>query len=244
VRLVVVDSRCGRILADGARSMLSEDEFRWIEGQLAGDYEHLLLGTSLPWLLARALHDIEAWDEALANGARGRALARFAEILRRAGDMEHWAAFRRSFDWLGERLHQVADGRHRTAPGPPPASVVVLSGDVHHSYVAQVDFPAGTAAPVYQVTCSPLHNYVPRVMQAAFRLGWSAAAERTTRALLGMSAHVPDQPLRWHRLTGPYFGNDVATLRFTGRRAELMLQRSAPEGSPDPLVEVAHLVLS
>jgi hypothetical protein len=97
---------------------------------------------------------------------------------------------------------------------------------------------------VYQVTCSPLHNYVPRVMQAAFRLGWSGAAERTMRMLLGMAAHVPAQPLRWHRLTGPFFGNDVATLRFTGRRADLLLQRSAPAGSPDPLVQVAHLVLS
>jgi hypothetical protein len=224
--------------------MLSESEFTWVRQQLAGDYEHLLLGTSLPWLLPRALHDIEAWDEVLASGARGRTLARWAETMRRAADLEHWASFRRSFDWLADRLREVADGQRRPGVGPPPASVVVLSGDVHHSYVAQADYGAPTAAPVYQVTCSPLHNYVPRVMQAAFRLGWSRAAERTTRTLLGMAAHVPPQPLRWHRLTGPYFGNDVATLRFTGRRAELRLHRSAPEGSPDPLLEVAHLVLS
>ncbi len=244
VRLLVVDSRCGRILADDARSMLSEDEFGWVRDQLAGDYEHLLLGTSLPWLLPRALHDVEAWDEVLATGMRGRRLARLAEMMRRAGDLEHWAAFRRSFDWLAERLHEVADGRHRTAPGPPPASVVVLSGDVHHSYVAQVDFGTVTPAPVYQVTCSPLRNHVPWVMQAAFRLGWSAAAERTMRTLLGLAAHVPRQPLSWQRLAGPWFGNSVSTLQFTGRRAEVRVQRSAPGGSPDPLVEVAHLVLA
>jgi phosphodiesterase/alkaline phosphatase D-like protein len=243
VRLVVVDSRCGRILADGARSMLGEDEFGWIEQQLAGDYEHLLIGTSLPWLLPRALHDIEAWDEVLSTGVRGRRLARWAETLRRLADLEHWAAFRRSFDWLADRLHEVADGRRRTAPGPPPASVVVLSGDVHHSYVARVDFGVA-AAPVYQVTCSPLHNYVPRVVQAAFRLGWSSVAERATRTLLGVAAHVPAQPLTWDRLAGPWFGNSVATLRFTGRRAEVLVQRSAPDGSADPLVEVARLVLA
>jgi PhoD-like phosphatase len=58
-RLLMVDSRCGRILADGARSMVSEDEFAWITEQSKGDYDHLLVGTSLPWLLPRALHDLE-----------------------------------------------------------------------------------------------------------------------------------------------------------------------------------------
>jgi hypothetical protein len=164
--------------------------------------------------------------------------------MRRLADLEHWAAFRRSFDWLADRLREVADGRRRTAPGPPPASVLVLSGDVHHSYVARVDYGVETVAPVYQVTCSPLHNYVPRAMQAAFRLGWSAAAERTTRVLLGLAAHVPSQPLTWRRVDGPWFGNAVATLRFTGRRAELLMQGSAPAGSADPLVDLARLVLA
>jgi hypothetical protein len=68
-RVVVMDSRCGRIL-DGRRSMLSESEMRWISDRLDGDYDHLLLGTSLPWLLAPALQDIEAWDEKLADDPR------------------------------------------------------------------------------------------------------------------------------------------------------------------------------
>jgi hypothetical protein len=67
-RVLVVDSRCGRILADGARSMVSADEFAWISEQVDGDYDHLLLGTSLPWLLPRALHDLEAWNEVMAAG--------------------------------------------------------------------------------------------------------------------------------------------------------------------------------
>ncbi len=73
VRLLVIDSRCGRILDQGRRSMLSEAEFDWIEEQLTGDYEHLLIGTSLPWLLPRAFHDIEAWNELLCDGHRGAA---------------------------------------------------------------------------------------------------------------------------------------------------------------------------
>src|SRR5262249_3894920 len=49
VRLIVIDSRCGRILADDRRSMVSEDEFAWIVEQTRGEYDHLLIGTSLPW---------------------------------------------------------------------------------------------------------------------------------------------------------------------------------------------------
>ena len=50
-------------------AMVSDAEFAWIEEQVAGDYDHLLIGTSLPWLLPRALHDLESWDEVLCDGA-------------------------------------------------------------------------------------------------------------------------------------------------------------------------------
>ena len=110
VRLVMIDSRCGRILDAGERSMIGVAEFDWITEQVAGDYDHLLIGTSMPWLLARALHDLEAWNEVLADGARGRRVAGWSEKLRRAGDLEHWAAFRRSFDALAE-LIAVSAGR-------------------------------------------------------------------------------------------------------------------------------------
>jgi hypothetical protein len=33
VRLLVIDSRCGRILGDRRRSMLSDAEFDWVERQ-------------------------------------------------------------------------------------------------------------------------------------------------------------------------------------------------------------------
>src|SRR5438045_6250313 len=84
VRLLVIDSRCGRILADGRRSMISDAEFEWVERQTSeGGYDHLVVGTSMPWLLPRALHDIESWNEALAAGSRGRVMGRLAEWIRR-----------------------------------------------------------------------------------------------------------------------------------------------------------------
>jgi hypothetical protein len=60
----------------------------------------------------------------------------------------------------GRLLTGLATGVH----GQPPASITVISGDVHHSYLAAVDFPAGTDArsAVYQAVCSPIHNMLPR----------------------------------------------------------------------------------
>ena len=45
---------------------------RWVDGVLHGGVRHLFIGTSLPFLLPPGLHDFEAMDEALAQGAYGR----------------------------------------------------------------------------------------------------------------------------------------------------------------------------
>jgi len=248
-RLLVIDSRCGRMLDDGDRSMLSEAEFRWIEEQVAGDYDHLLVGTSLPWLLARALHDVEAWDEVLASGARGPRVARLAERMRRAADLEHWAAFRRSFDRLAELFACVGRGEHAGSGGQPPATVCVLSGDVHHAYAARASYDPSVRSAVWQLTCSPVHNYVPPVMSFAFRLAWSRVAERVTRALLDRVARVPPQPLSWTRKAGPCYGNQIATLTLEGRSARLVLERATSRsvggtaGAPS-LQKVVELTLT
>ena len=243
VRLLMIDSRCGRILAEGERSMISNEEFDWIEEQVAGDYDHLVVGTSLPWLLARALHDIQSWDEVLADGARGRIVAGWAESLRRAADLEHWAAFRKSFDRLAALFASVGRGEH-SSDGRFPATVCVLSGDVHHAYVARARYPEPVGSAVYQLTCSPLHNFVPRAMKVAFRVAWSRAAERTTRRLLSLLSKVPPMTLEWTREAGPFFGNEIATLELDGRRAESRFHKASPTGEPPSLTEVSHMVLS
>jgi phosphodiesterase/alkaline phosphatase D-like protein len=236
--LVMVDSRCGRILADGQRSMLSEDEFGWLEEQLDGDYDHLLIGTSLPWLLARALHDLESWDEVLATGTRGKLLGRFGEWLRRTADLEHWAAFRKSFDRLAELI--ADEGRRVDAP----ATICVLSGDVHHAYIAQADVGDGLVSKVYQLTCSPLHNYVPPLMKIAFRIFWTRLMERFFRILLGIVAKVPPMTISWTKLEGPYFGNELAEFVSDGRAAYTVLRQSAEETEDEHLHEVARVQLS
>jgi hypothetical protein len=229
VRLVMIDSRCGRVLPEAHRSMLSPAEFAWIEEQAEGDYDHLLVGSSLPWLLPPAIHHVESWNEALASGSRGPRVQRWSERLRQAADLEHWAAFRSSFDRLTRLLGAAARGEL----GGDPASVLVLSGDVHHGYVARALYPQTAAAPVYQITCSPVHNAVPGTIKVGFRAGWSRLAAAIARPL-ARSAGVARLPIRWKRLGGPYFGNLVATLVLDGTDARLEVERACRDGDGPP----------
>jgi hypothetical protein len=245
VRLLVIDSRCGRMLDNGDRSMVSEAEFAWIQDQVAGDYDHLLVGTSLPWLLPRALHDLESWDESLAAGARGPRLARWAEKVRRGADLEHWAAFRASFDRLADLFAQVGRGDHAGPDGRPPATICVLSGDVHHAYAAQAHYAEPLESKVYQLTCSPLHNYVPGFMKVTFRISWNRLTERAVRFVLGRVSKVPPMTLEWNRLCGPYFGDQIATLTLAGRSARVRIEKAGADPHEDGnLATVAELVLS
>jgi len=223
VRLIVIDSRCGRVLADGHRSMIGDAEFAWIEHQVEdGDFNHLVVATSMPWLLPRALHDIESWNEALSAGSRGRLLARIGEWVRRAVDLEHWAAFRTSFDRLAALFARVGRGEHG---GPAPATVTVISGDVHHSYISEADYDPPLESRVYQITCSPINNTIPFEMRLVFHIGWSNTVERVTLAL-GRLTRVPPLPIHWHHPSGPHFGNMLGLLILDGRSARIRLHRA------------------
>jgi phosphodiesterase/alkaline phosphatase D-like protein len=228
VRTLVIDSRCGRILADGHRSMISEPEFAWIESEVEdGAYDHLVVATSMPWLLPRALHEIESWDEVLA-GSPHRLIARAGEWARRSADLEHWAAFRGSFDRLARLFGRIGRGEHGA---DPPATICVLSGDVHHSYVAEAHYPERTASRVYQVTCSPFNNTIPRAMRLVFHVGWSKTVEVVMKGISRWSG-VPSLPIHWTHPTGPHFGNEIGMVAFDGRSGRVVLERSVPPG-PD-----------
>jgi phosphodiesterase/alkaline phosphatase D-like protein len=231
-RLIMIDSRNGRILEDGAHLMLGESEFSWIENQAAapGEVDHLLIGTSVPWLLPHAIGDLETVNEIAAArpGPRGK----LAEALRQAADLEHWPAFRASFDRLTAMIERAA------ASGI--AAVTVLSGDVHHSYAARADLPSRPAAPVHQLTCSPVHNMIHVFVRPGFRLGWSRAA-RWLAERWARRAGAPPKPLTWERLVGPLFGNTIATLDIHERRAEAIFEQPLSSAS---LVERARLDLT
>nr|BFE68456.1 hypothetical protein GCM10020092_017570 [Actinoplanes digitatis] len=50
-RVVMLDNRCNRVLTTGGREMLPAAEWAWFVDQAHGDYDHLVVGSSLPWLL-------------------------------------------------------------------------------------------------------------------------------------------------------------------------------------------------
>jgi hypothetical protein len=242
-RLVMLDNRCNRVLTPGARAMLPAAEWGWFLDQAHGDYDHLVIGSSLPWLMPPAIHHLEAWNERAADSSRPR-VAAFAEKVRRTFDLEHWAAFTRSFDALGELFRRLGEGvaGHRVGAGgayAAPASISVLSGDVHHCYVARAEFGPEVRTPVHQLTCSPIHNQVPMFMRPLMRFAWSRAAAKGVRGL-ARSAGVRAPGLRWRRLAGPYFGNAVSTLRLDGDHAHVTVEGTAKDGK---LFTVAGLSL-
>ena len=209
IRLVVVDSRAARVLQEDQRSMLDPDELAWLDEHMQGDCEHLLVGTSLPFLLPEGLHHLEAFSEAIAGGAWGRRGKKVGEVMRQGADLEHWGAFQEGFQDVARMTAEVATG-HR---GKPPKTVTFLSGDVHHSYVSQVrDVPAGGT--ILQAVCSPIRNPLPRVMRLATAALAYGIATPLGRAM-SRSASVPGQPFRWDSVRGPWFDNNIATLDVT-----------------------------
>ena len=227
-RLVVIDSRCGRVLEGERREMVDDDEWAWIERQAGGDFDHLLLATSLPFALAPAIHDLEAWNEAVTAGAWGRLAARVGERIRQGIDLEHWAAFNDSFDRLGALIEAVAAGRG----GRPPGSVVVLSGDVHHTYLAELSFPgaAGGHSPAWQAVCSPLRNPLPSDQRAAHRRAFRRPAQAVTR-WLARRAGVEPEEVAWRVVEGPRFENHLGELELDGRRATLRVEHAVTPAS-------------
>jgi phosphodiesterase/alkaline phosphatase D-like protein len=235
-RLVVIDSRCGRVLEGARREMVDDDEWAWIEEQASGDFDHLLLASSLPFALAPAIHDLEAWNEAVTAGAWGRVAARAGETVRQAIDLEHWASFNDSFDRLAALIEAVSAGHRGTAPG----SVVVLSGDVHHTYLAELSFPGqdGRHSPAWQAVCSPLRNPLPRSQQAAHQRAFRRPAQAMT-SWLARRAGVEPEAVEWRVVEGPRFENHVGELELHGRQAMLRVERAVtPDGGDgDPHLE-------
>lgn len=222
-RLLVVDSRAARNLDPDHRALLDDAEMDWLDARMRGGFRHLLVATSLPFLLPMGLHHLEAWDEAVSEGAWGKIPARFGEKLRQAVDLEHWGAFQESFRRVAAMAEDVADGGR----GPAPDSITFLSGDVHFSYVSEVERTAGSR--IIQAVCSPIRNPLPRVMRS-FGAVMSYGLATPIGALAARSAKVPDPPFRWSGIKGPWFDNNLACLEVVPEGLKLWWQRGVVEG--------------
>ncbi len=230
-RLIMVDSRAGRVLDPQRRAMVDDDEWDFIADRAhARTSQHLLIGSSLPWLLVPGLHHLEAFNEAISGGAWGTLAARVGETVRQAVDMEHWAAFNRSWRRLTALVQELATPGDD--PGSePPATIVALGGDVHHAYLAEVAFPSGSgvASRVYQAVCSPFRNPLDEKERRVIRAMASRPAERLVGAL-ARRAGVEDPTIRWRLRQPPVFDNVVATVSYDGPRAAMRIERARPVG--------------
>jgi PhoD-like phosphatase len=224
VRLVAIDSRGARQLDPDDRRMVDAPEWAWVQDHVIGadrPFDHLVLASTLPWLMLPGVHHLEGWDEAISEGAWGRPGKWIGERLRQVLDLEHWAAFRNSFDETVEMITAVVE-----APSPP-ATVLMLGGDVHCNYTAAAELSAAEhpATTIHQMTMSPFRNDIPWVGKVANQLlnrrTWTAVVHRMARW-----AKVPDVAMTWHVEHGPWFDNGVMTVQFKGRSADLRLEHA------------------
>jgi hypothetical protein len=236
VRLITLDTRSSRMLDPGARRMLDEKEWAWFDQMATGDVDHLIVCSSIPVLLPSGIHHVESWNEALADGAWGARAARWSERLRQAVDLEHWAAFRRSFDDLARTLTDVTGGGR----GRPPATVLLLSGDVHYSYVAKI-----RGHQVYQLVCSPIRNPLSRMLRLA-NVAASFGLAGLVGGRLARMARLRRPPVRWKVTHGPWFQNSVATLDLDGPAAQVTWHTANASLNSDPpeVTKVAEVRLA
>src|SRR5918998_307294 len=230
-RLVMMDSRAGRVLDRGRRSMMDADQWEWVEEHATGGFDHLLLGTSLPVLLAPGIHHLQAWNEAVGSGVWGKKAAAWAENIRRSQDLDHWSSFHESFVGLTNLIESVGAGEK----GSPPSSIVILSGDVHHGYLAKASFRNGyVRPPVYQAVCSPLRNSLPEQRSRLQSAGWKQPTKLAGR-LLSRLAGIGEEGIGW-RLTHDerWFENHVATLKIRGGEATMTFEKAVLDGSGEP----------
>ena len=134
-------------------------------------------------------------------------------------DLEHWAAFQDGFQKVAEMTLEVARGER----GRAPRTVAFLSGDVHHSYVSEAR-PSRrdrrghrpVQSRIVQAVCSPIRNPMPRRLRFLVAvLAYGVAGP--IGHVVARSAKVPEAPLRWKNLQGPWFDNNLATLEVTDR---------------------------
>ena len=229
-RLVVVDSRAARVLDPDRRSILDDDEMAWFDEQLQGGFDHVLVGTSLPFLLAPGLHHGEAFSEALAEGAWGRRAARSASG---CGRRPTWSTGRRSSRasarWPGSSSRSprgsAGGPRGRSRSSPATCTTATSRGPGRAGAQGQV------VSEIVQAVCSPIRNPLPRFMHAVTSGAARKPVGRFARGLARL-AKVPDPPLDWRLSRGPWYDNNLAILEL--RNSGLRLWWTAGEAVDRP----------
>ncbi len=236
-RLVVVDARAARVVTEGKRDIVDADEWEWIAGQTRGDFDHLIIASTVPVFLAHGIQHLEAWNEAVCSGAWGRVAARVGERIRRGLDLDHWGAFQRSFRTMMDLLRERSSATDRESPAP--ATIMLLGGDVHTAYIADVTLSDAQTSRVYQLVCSPFRKPMTGRERLIVRLLFTRGLRMFTRGL-ARTAGVAAPTAKWRVVAGPTFHNSIGAIDVDERTATVSIRQSGTQGDDSPHLERLH----
>jgi hypothetical protein len=251
-RLVVADLRFHRDLT--SRDIMDDPEWTWLEDTVRSSPErHLLLVSSLPYLLPDAIHELETSSEASNSFPWNLnplnhlidAIGFGPKTIREDYDMEHWSAFSTSFNRLLSLLEELRrPGRVR------PAFIGILSGDVHFCYNMLGRLALAPHRPIYQLVSSGARNLLTDGERLALTLLASpagsagvalarviAAGFGTTMLPVNPKSAAQKVRMKWEPASAPsgwlWFGNFVATLTLASSRMECIYEQAVRMGDPD-----------
>ncbi len=250
-RIVVIDCRNARVL-EPERWMVGREEWAWVDRSCRVPVDHLFIATSVPVLVTGGIHGLQVWNAALCRGAWGRPIASISERLRRFLDLEDWPAFERSFIEIIDMIREIATRQGASLDVPAPATIAILSGDIHFSYVARATFPtdnteSGDSGPdedhadlkasrVYQLVSSPIRQTLKQRERRIIRFALSRAGLIIGRLLQRSVKSAPSQA-SWTLTHGPEFANEMGVLTINGREVEFVMERARPDEHGDPILE-------
>ena len=167
---VFMDSREGRVLGDTPRRMFDDGEWKWLKDSSRATATTCVVADTLPVMLPPAMHDLEAWNEAVCNGAWGGPA--------RAGEKVRRAPRPRALGRLSALLppaHGPHRRRRRRAPGRG-AGLDRDPGRRHPSRLSgrgRVPARAKEDSKVWQAVCSPYRNPLVAHERRVASLGWN-----------------------------------------------------------------------
>ena len=128
-----------------------------------------------------------------------------------------------SFDKVVDLVAALGSGSNPKRP----ASISILSGDIHFSYHSEIEFPPemDVATPVHQVVNSPMRNALRPHERATMRFALSRMG-RVVGRMLRWSVGNRRPPVRWQLDNGPVFDNCIGELTFEGERATVCIERA------------------
>ena len=202
-RFVVADLRSRRVLNPYNRQLMDDEEWDWFEKQCTGSsHPFLVMVISMPAFMPSLIHSLWGVVEGVSNSPTALAVA--GEWVRQKVDVEHWAAFPKSFDALAKLLRRLGGEGGAVAK----RTVLLVSGDVHFSYNMEVSTPTlRSGSRILQLVSSPA------------RKSLSGSDAGVIQAMQSLSSLPASQAgVTWKPLITPngwlWFGNFMATFRI------------------------------